>query len=344
MEGLAAGEIELVEAAVHGDTDAFRQLVEPLHRELHLLCYRMLGSYHDAEDVLQNAQFKAWQGLRGFDGRARFRTWMVRVTTNACLDALRTRRRRVLPQDIGAARNPALGLGDQRHDLPWLEPFPDSRLPGADPAAAAELRESVHLAFVWALQILPPRQRATLILRDVLDWSARGVAAALGTSVAAVNSSLQRARATLARRPAGADLASRRSGYGTGLDELAARYVRAWETGDMDAIVSMLAADAIHAMPPWPAWFAGRDSLRELYAQYPVWRGHPGPGVFRMVPTALNGGLAFAEYCRQQAEGPYHALALTVVTPDPSGTEIVEKISFVSADLLTRLGYPSVLE
>ncbi|MGE5716166.1 MAG: RNA polymerase subunit sigma-70 [Acidobacteriota bacterium] len=331
-------------AAAAGDDDAFRRLVEPIRRDLHLFCYRMLGSFHDAEDALQDAQLKAWRSLSTYDGRASFHTWMFRVVTNACLDALRTRRRRVLPQDVSAVRNPALGLGDQRDDIPWLEPYPDSHLPGADPAAAAELRESLRLAFVRALQSLPPRQRAVLILRDVLDWTASEVAQVLGMTVAAVNSSLQRARAAATPRDADAHhpaLEGLRDGRRA---EMAARYVRAWEAGNMDAIVSMLTVDAIHAMPPWAAWFAGREELRVLYTGYEVWGGCPRPGVFRILPTALNGELAFAEYCRALPRGPFKALALTVAMLDSSGACIVEKVSFVNAELLVRLGFPPALE
>lgn len=339
------GETELVAAAASGDDDAFSRLMEPTRRDLHLLCYRMMGSYHDAEDVLQDAQLKAWRGLDSYDGRASFRTWMFRVVTNACLDALRARRRRVLPRDICDAGDPARGLGDQRHDIPWLEPYPDANLPSrGDPCAAAELRESVRLAFVQALQILPPRQRAVLILRDVLDWTAGEVAAALGPSVTTVNSLLQRARTTAARRNAKTDgelVQGLRAGQKA---EMAARYVRAWEAGDMDAIVGMLTADAIHAMPPWPAWFVGQQALRVLYSSYEIWGSRPGPGAFRMVPTALNGELAFVEYCRERPDRPYHALALTVAVLDSSGTHIAEKVSFVDADLVVRLGFPRTMD
>lgn len=340
MEKIAVeDEVGLIAAAVSGDGHAFGRLMEPACRELLLLCYSMLGSFHDAEDVLQDAQLKAWRNLHTYDGRASFSTWMFRVVTNTCLDALRTRRRRVLPQDISDARDPALGLGLQRHDIPWLEPFPDAYLPSADPAVAAHLRESVRLALVRAWQLLPPRQRAVLILREVFDWTANEVAAALGTSVAAVNSSLQRARATVDQSKTQTD--NPRDKQQT---EMAARYVHAWEAGDMDAIVSMLTVDAIHAMPPWPAWFVGREALRVLYSGYEVWGERPRPGVFRVLPTALNGGLAFAEYCREQAGGPYQALALTVATLDASGTRIAEKMSFVSPELFLKLGFPSTLE
>lgn len=336
-------EPRLVAAAVAGSDDAFRQLVEPLRRELHLLCYRMTGSYHDAEDAVQDAQLKAWRSLDRYDGRATFRTWMYRVATNACLDALRSRRRRVLPQDVSSERDPALGLGDERHDIPWLEPYPDAQLPQANPAEAVELRESVRLAFVWALQELPPRQRAALILRDVLDWSASEVATALATSVASVNSALQRARATVAERNATTNREVPDALRDAQRSEMTARYINAWEAGDMDAIVSMLTTGATHAMPPWAAWFAGRERLRTLYSGYEPWRGRPGPGVFRILPAAVNGELAFAEYCRLEAGAPYTALAFTIATLDASGTRIAAKTSFVSHDLVVKLGFPDTL-
>jgi RNA polymerase sigma-70 factor, ECF subfamily len=332
----------LVAAAGAGDQDAFRRLVEPLRRELHLFCYRMLGSFDDAEDVLQDAQLKAWNHLRSFDGRASFRSWMFRIVTNTSLDALRSRKRRVLPQDLGGPRDPADGLGEQRPELPWLEPYPDSLLPSVDPERAAELRESVRLAFVRALQILPPRQRAVLILRDVLDWTAAEVAGALGTSVPAVNSSLQRARATVDRSggSAGADGPTASEAQRTAM---ANRYITAWEAGDIDAMVAMLTDDATHAMPPWPAWFVGPEALRTLYGSYRVWRGPPGPGVFRVLPAALNGQLGFAEYIQEDPGGSYRALAFTLVTLDSSGTRIAQKVSFVRPDLFGRLGFPPSL-
>lgn len=338
----STSEGELVAAAARGDHEAFRSLMEPIRSELHLFCYRMLGSFHDAEDVLQDSLLKAWRNLHSYKGQASFRTWMFRVVTNACLDGLRVRRRRVLPQDVGPARNASQGLGTPRDDIPWLEPYPDSFLPSSTPDAVMEMRESVRLAFVRVLQVLPPRQRAALILRDVLDWSASEVAEALGTSVAAVNSALQRARVTIGDRQAtSAD--THRIGRRNARDEMAARYVRAWEAGDIDAIVSMLTTDAIHAMPPWAAWFVGAEALRAVYTGYEIWRGRPGPGVFRILSTAMNGELAFAEYCREEPGGPYRALAFTVVALDQGGTRIIEKISFVQPDLFERFGFPLLI-
>ncbi|NNC30973.1 RNA polymerase subunit sigma-70 [Longimicrobium terrae] len=339
-----AGEATLVLAATGGDQEAFRGLVEPLRRELHLFCYRMLGSVEDAEDVLQEACFKAWRALAAYDQRSSFRTWMYRITTNASLDALRSRRRRVLPRDLGGPRDPALGLGEQRHDIAWVEPYPHPLAASHDPHAVAELRQSVRLAFIHALQTLPPRQRAALILRDVLDWSAAETARALGTSVAAANSALQRARAALSTDTGRRTPVPRPAGLDRNTAEVAARYVAAWEAGDMDAIVSMLAEDAIQSMPPWAAWYTGRETLRALYSGYTVWGGHPGPGVFRIIPASLNGDLVFAEYCRDGSEGPYHPLALTVARLSPDGGWIAEKLSFVDGGLLTRLGFPATLD
>ncbi len=337
-------EASLVVAAAAGDQDAFRELVEPIRRELHLFCYRMLGSFEDAEDVLQEAQLKAWRALARYDGRSRFRTWMYRIVTNASLDALRSRRRRVLPPDLGTPRDPALGLGEQRHEVAWLEPYPDPLPAASDPHAALELRESVRLAFVRALQLLPARQRAALILREVLDWSAAEVASTLDTSVPAVNSALQRARATLSGGNGRSPAPPRPTDLDRKTAEIAARYVAAWEAGDMDAIVSMLAEDAIQSMPPWATWFVGRETLRALYSTYEIWDGRPGPGVFRVIPASLGGDLVFAEYSRRAAGGPYQPLALTVALLTPDGTRIAEKVSFVRGDLLPRLGFPAVLE
>ena len=331
----------LVALAAAGSREAFGRLVEPMARELHLHCYRMLGSFHDAEDVLQEARLKAWRGLGRYDGRASFRTWMYRVVTNATLDALRARSRRVLPQDLGEAREPELGLGEQRHDVAWLEPYPDALLAGADPAEALELREGVRLSFVRALQLLPPRQRAVLLLRDVLDWSSAEVASALDMSVAAANSALQRARATVAAN--GGDAGVELGELDAGEAEMAERYVAAWEAGDIDEIVAMLTLEATHAMPPWSAWFVGREALRTVYRGYPVWNGRPRPGVFRILPTSLNGQLAFGEYCREGSAGPWRALALTLATLDATGTRIAEKVSFVQSELFPLMGLPDVL-
>lgn len=344
MSSETGTEAALVIEATAGSDEAFRRLVEPLKRELHLFCYRMLGSFHDAEDVLQEAQLKAWRSLERYERRASFRTWMYGIVTNAALDALRKRRRRVLPQDLGSPRDPSLGLGEQRPDIAWMEPCPDPSHESGDPHTAVELRQSVRLAFVRVLQVLPPRQRAALILRDVLGWPAADVASTLDASVPAVNSALQRARRSVA---SSADMQPRpadEQALEPGKAEMLNHYVAAWEAGDMDAIVGLLTEDATHSMPPWNAWFRGRDALRALYSSYEVWGGDPGPDLFRIVPTPLNGDLGFAEYCRYERKGPYKALALTIATLDPSGAHISDKVSFVRADLFIALGLPPAID
>jgi RNA polymerase sigma-70 factor, ECF subfamily len=340
------GERALVEAARHGNHDAFRSLVEPIQRELLLLCYRMTGSFHDAEDVLQDAMLKAWSRLETYDGRAGFRAWLYRIATNASLDALRKRRRRLLPQHLGLPAMTLAGEGTVRDDLPWLEPYPDELLPQADPEAALELRESVRLAFLRALQTLPPRQRAVLILRDVLDWPAAEVASMLETTVAAVNSALQRAHATTARmrtqqqhshQPDAATLEAQEA-------RVAEKYIRTWEAGDIDAFVAILTEDAIQSMPPWEEWFVGREALRSVYSMEDQWGGPPAPGRFRVLPTHFNGQLAFAEYTRQEPDVPYRAFCLTVMTLTPDGSQISELTSFLRPDLFAKWGFPLTIK
>jgi RNA polymerase sigma-70 factor (ECF subfamily) len=335
------GEQALVAAAAGGSEDAYRQLVEPIRSDLHAFCYRMLGSFHDAEDVLQEAQIKAWRGLDKFDGRSSFRTWIFGITTNAAIDSVRSKRRRVLPQELGPAREPGLGLGHQDDNIPWLDPYPDPVSSDSDPVWRVEMRESVRLAFVRALQLLPARQRAVLILRDVFDWSAIEVASALGSSVAAINSALQRARATVgSARPQH----SRGSATDGKRAQMVERYVRAWEAGDIDEVVSMLTSDATHAMPPWNAWFVGREALRTVYSSYDIWSGSPGPGLFRIMPLALNSALGFAEYCRSERKGPFKALALTVVELNAEGSLINAKVSFVRPDLFGVMELPESVD
>jgi RNA polymerase sigma-70 factor, ECF subfamily len=340
--GLA--ESALVEAAKGGDQHAFRSLVEPIQRELHLFCYRMTGSFHDAEDVLQEALLNAWRRLETFESRSSFRAWLYRIAANASLDALRNRRRRLLPQHRGVPTAVLVGEGTVRDDAPWLEPYPDSLLPETSPEAAAELRESVRLAFLRALQVLPPRQRAVLILRDVLDWPASDVAKMLESTVPAVNSALQRARASVSRAGGSLHGQAEPTPRDEGEAEMAAKYIRAWEAGDMDGIVAMLAEDAIQSMPPWDEWFAGRESLRSIYAMEDQWGGPPGPGRWRVLSTRFNGQLAFIEYTRQRPEASYQAFCLTVVTLTPDGSQISELTSFLRQDLFEKFRLPATIE
>jgi RNA polymerase sigma-70 factor (ECF subfamily) len=336
-------ESALVQAARDGDHDAFRALIEPLGRELHVLCYRMTGSFHDAEDVLQEAMLNAWRRLETYDGRASFRAWLYGIATNASLDAVRRRRRRLLPQHRGAPTEVLAGEATIRDDLPWLEPYPDSHLSQTDPQAALELRESVRLALLRALQTLSPRQRAVLVLRDVLDWPAADVASMLETTVPAVNSALQRARATIGRAGPGQIDHQQATARDAQEAEMAAKYISAWEAGDIDGFVAMLAEDAIQSMPPWEEWFFGRDALRKIYLQESQWGGPPASGRFRVLRTHLNGQLAFAEYTRQEPVGPYKPFCLSVVTLTPDGTLISEVTSFLRPELFAEWGYPLTL-
>jgi RNA polymerase sigma-70 factor, ECF subfamily len=245
---IADGEASLLAAARAGDRDAFGRLAESQRRALLLHCYQFMGSLEDAEDLVQETFLRAWRRLDRFEGRSSFRHWLYRIATHACLDARDLRSRRMLPHDLGTAPNPTGPPGAPPADVAWLQPYPDSLLelaidPEPGPEARYDRRESIELAFVAARQHLPPRQRAALLLRDVLAWSAMETASLLGTSVPAVNSALQRARATLSQRLPARDDPSRQ-GLSAADRELLARYVRAWEAGDLGALVTLLKVDA----------------------------------------------------------------------------------------------------
>ncbi|HTE61479.1 MAG TPA: RNA polymerase subunit sigma-70, partial [Solirubrobacteraceae bacterium] len=252
--GGSLAERALFDAARAGDEHAYRRLVETYRGELHAHCYRMLGSVHDAEDALQDAFLRAWRALARFEGRSSLRAWLYRIATNTCLDVVARRPKRVLPLDYGPAGDPHDGPGEPLVESVWVEPYPDERVSLADgfaaPDARYEQRESVELAFIAALQHLPARQRAVLILREVLGFSAREVAETLDTTTASVNSALQRARKTVDEHlPDRSQQATLRSLGDDGIRELVERYVDAWERGDVDAVAAMLAEDAAIAMP-----------------------------------------------------------------------------------------------
>ena len=331
-------------SAKRGDREAFQRLAEPYRRELQLHCYRMLGSLHDAEDLVQETFLRAWRGLNGFEERSSFRTWLYRIATNACLNALAARARRVLPEMQG----PPFELPPEKMlatgtatEIAWLQPYPDAALEGiADtapgPDARYEMREAVQLAFIAAIQHLPPRQRAVLMLRDVLGWSAAESARLLDTSVVSVNSALQRARATLEKQlPAG-----RPSAPAAPSDRQRAlldRYVRTWETADVDGFVALLREDATMSMPPWRQWYLGRKAIRSFF----VWAlRSEGHGPFRLVPTAANGQPAFAVYARRHSpEWRAHAIQLLRL----EGESIAAVTNFVAPPLFTAFGFPAAL-
>lgn len=327
----------LVEAARRGDEQAFRALVEPLGRELHAYAYRMLGGFQDADDALQESRLKAWRALATYEPRASFRAWMYRIVTNSCLDMLKARARRVMPQDIGPPVAPGPPTSAPRSDILWLEPYPDALLPTVPgPEQAARLREGIRLAFVRVVQMLPPRQRAALILHDVLDWSVAEVAAILATTEAAINSALQRARAAIARPGAEPPaLAARHAA-------VVERFVHAWESGDFDGFAKLLADDAVMSMPPWEYWLAGKNAVVATMRSPGTWDGAPRPGRYRIVPASMNGDPGGLAYVRGP-DGRYHAVCLTVLSLDGDG-RVVELTTFVLPELFAAWGFPAVLD
>jgi RNA polymerase sigma-70 factor, ECF subfamily len=322
------------------EDDVFTSLVEPLRGELTAHCYRMLGSVHDAEDLVQETYLRAWRSFHGFENRSSLRTWMYRIATNVCLTALESRQRRPLPTGLGQpAADPHQAVLESRPETPWLEPLPDTVVWGAgsadrDPAATVLSRESVRLAFVAALQHLTPPQRAVVILRDVLAWQASEVADLLGLSVAAVNSSLQRARAQLAKLDPEAAAPPLDEGR---VQQLLDDYVAAFEHYDIPRIVELLTADAVWEMPPFTGWYRGAETIGELIRTHcPA----SGPGDQVMVPVAANGQPALALYMRE-ADGRHHAFQIQLPTVTADGISAVTV--FFDLALFPRFGLPDVL-
>jgi RNA polymerase sigma-70 factor (ECF subfamily) len=348
--GARGRESRLLDAARAGDEHAFRRLVEPLRNELHAHCYRMLGSVHDADDALQEALLRAWRGVAAFEGRSSLRAWLYRIATNVCLDTISRRPRRALPIDHGPAAGTDDDLGDPVLESVWIEPYADESLglqSGlAGPEARYEAREAVELAFIAALQHLPATQRAVLILRDVLGYSARESAGVLDTSVASVNGALRRARATVKDRlPSQSQQAALRALGDNGIREVVERYVDAWERGDVEAILRLLADDATFTMPPLPTWYRGREAISSFLTRYAL------QDEWRLVPTRANGQLAFGCYAWDGARESYAALSLDVLTLD--GGHATEVTSFVTpytqgpardefaTEVLGRFGLPA---
>ncbi len=308
-------ERELLEAARSGDEGAFRRLVE-LHRsELLAHCYRMLGSVHDAEDALQDALLRAWRGLPRFEARSSLRSWLYRIATNTCLDLIARRPKRVLPIDYGPPRDPHDGPLAPLVESVWVEPFPDETLGVEDgyaaPEASYEQREGIELAFIAALQHLPPNQRAALILREVLGFSAREVGEILDTTTASVNSALQRARKAVDERlPEQSQQATLRSLGDEGMREVVKGYVDAWDRGDIDAVVAMLTDDACFSMPPAPSWHRGSEALAAFLGVGPL----SGDWRWRHLLIRASGQPALAFYSWDEAAGAYLPFALNVLT------------------------------
>ena len=329
-------------AVGRGDEDAFRALVDRHRAELHAHCYRMLGSLHDADDALQDTLLRAWRALPGFGGRSSFRTWLYRIATNVCLDALARRTKRVLPIDYG----PVMGLGDEESEQPladslWIEPYPDGTLSVADgaagPDARYERREALELAFVAALQHLPPRQRAVLILRDVLGFSAREASEALDTTVASVNGALQRARRAVDERvPERSQQATLRRLGDRRLREIVRRFVDAFERGEVEAILAVLAEDATFGMPPYPGCRRGRAAIANSW----LMPGGPPPRL-RYVEARANGQLALGTYRLDRERGGFVPLALDVLTLRDD--LVADVTAFRNPAIFRRFGLPEIV-
>ena len=325
----SAPERELLAAAGRGDEDAFRRLLEPYRGELHAHCYRMLGSLHDAEDAMQEASLRAWRGLARFEGRSSLRSWLYTIATNTCLNAIARRPKRVLPIDYAPASDPHTPPGQPVVESVWIEPYPDEVLGLEDglaaPEARYEQREGIELAFVAALQHLPANQRAALILREVLGFSAKECAEMLETSVASVNSALQRARAAVEERvPEQTQQATLRELGDDGLRDLVDRYVDAWERCDVDAFVAMLADDASFTMPPLATWYQGRDGIRTWAENSPM----SGQWRWRSVFVRANGQPALGFYSWDEGEQAHLPFALNVLTL--RGSQVSDVTAFIN--------------
>ena len=320
----------------------FAAVAETHRRALKLHCYRMLGSLHEAEDAVQETMLRAWRGFDDFEARASIKNWLYRIATNVALNmvASRSKRYRMMPAQLGSPSTER-PQGRSDADVLWVEPYPDAELeslpdPAAGPDVRYELRELVRLAFITAIQQLPPRQRAALLLADVLGWSAIEVAAVLDASVASVNSSLQRARAKLARLDRDARQAPIADEHQRSLLE---RYVRAWESANLERFVALLKEDAVYSMPPWREWYQGRGSIGDFFgAVWPAYRG------FRLAPVGANLQPAFALYSLG-AEGRWNAHSLQLLSLDKDGIATLTMfMQPLAQGLFPAFQLPTVLE
>ena len=314
--------------------EEFARLTDPFRPELLAHCYRMLGSVHDAEDQVQETLLRAWRSFGQFQGRASLRTWLYRIATNECLRAIENRGRRPLPSGLGRpAEDPEGPLAAAMREVPWLQPIPDALLrpESADPASVATSRTNIRLALIAALQYLPARQRAVLILRDVLGWRAAEVAELLGTTTGAANGVLQRARAQL-QQVAPAEDEIREPADPSDL-ALLNRYAAAFENADITALTELLRDDAVLEMPPLPTWFTGREQIGRFLQSHILRQ----PGEFIMIPTAANGQPALAEYRRDQ-DGVHRAHAVQVLTL--TGSRVARVVVFLDPGLFATFGLP----
>jgi len=318
-------------------SEDFASLTDPFRPELLAHCYRMLGSVHDAEDQVQETMIRAWRSYGDFEGRASLRTWLYRIATNACLRALENGSRRPLPSGLGApGEYPEAPLPAARPEVPWLQPIPDALVSAGsgDPAEIVAMRQGTRLALIAALQYLPARQRAVLILRDVLRWRAAEVAELLGTTTTAVNGMLQRARARLEQAAPDADQIHEPADPAD--RALLDRYATAFQNADVPAVMRLLREDAVFEMPPEATWFSGR----ELIGRFLAARVLTEPGRFRMIPTAANGQPALATYLRGR-DGEYRAHSICVLTT--AASRVTRVTSFNDASLFAIFGLPQAV-
>jgi RNA polymerase sigma-70 factor (ECF subfamily) len=318
-------------------SEDFLRLADPYRRELLAHCYRMLGSVHDAEDQVQETYLRAWRSYDSFEGRSSLRTWLYRIATNACLTALESRNARPLPTGLGGPSEPDAPLGE-RPEVPWLEPVPDGMVGAGtgDPATIVTSRESIRLALIAALQHLSPRQRAVLILRDVLKWRAAEVAEALETTTVAVNSILQRARARLEEVSPSEDQVVEPTTPDQ--RELLERYVAAFEQYDIQALVELFTKDAVWEMPPFTLWVQGAETIGRLISQQcPA----QGPGDMRMLASQANGQPAYGLYMRGP-DGVHRAFHLQVITFSGTGS-VAHVAAFFDTSLFPLFGLPETV-
>ena len=331
---------ELLAAAQGGDEHAFAELLTEFRGELHAHCYRMLGSVHDADEAWQEVSLRAWRGLTGFEGRSSYRRWLYRVATNVCLTMITQRAKRVLPIDLSPAAEAGDSLGEPLAESVWLEPYPDSPPLAADtrfsPAARMERREDIELAFVAAVQHLPGNERAALLLREVIGFSAREVAELVDATVPAVNRALQRARRIVNDRiQTQSPRSTARSIGDARLREIVGSYINAFERGDVNALVALLTDDVTWAMPPTPIWYRGHAAVTAFLAEGPMrvrWRH---------LTTVANGQPAVGCYIWDPERQEYVAKVLDVLTLD--GERIAAVTAFIDSRLFLQFGLPDVL-
>ena len=339
-------------AARRGSSREFSELAEPYRRELQVHCYRILGSTHDAEDMVQETMLRAWKRLKTYEGRASFRAWLYKIATNVCLDTLDKRRRRMkrlLPNNLFSPADPGKPVEPPLTEILWLEPLPDEWLADSsavNPEIRYSARESISLAFLTALQILPARQRAVLILKDVMDWTAKEIAELLDTTPSSVNSALHRARVTLEKNYHGRKSRSRNP------DETDERtrqtlekYIHAWQTADVNGLVALLRKDATLSMPPSPSWYAGRKNIGTFAGNTVFANDGMFPGIavgrWKLLPVQANGGPGAAVYQRME-NGAYHPFGVHVLTFERG--QISQVSCFIDPSMPDQFGLPKVLK